>query len=509
MKKSLFLILLSVVLAASSAWAQLLLNTNSTKSWRETIEVSNNLPLKLESLKVPGQVYPTEPMGDVDPNLVIDDGTRIMGNIAGWSQGPFYGIASMRPVDGTPIECVSQLSLGGGNWTYADGKYYGTLWQSGYNQVMKATYYVYDAQNWSLLQEVKLEPQWYNISTHMAYNPKDGKIYAIAYDGLKRTFLSTLNKEDGTYEHLVMIKENISAMAFDANGVLYALTSDGNFKTIDLQTAVGTTIASINKDGFQYEQSLAFDYHTGKLYWIGFIGETWKTHLSTIDPKTGKTQQIANLPSYMTICGLWIDSPKAEAKAPNTVDALIVDFGSDGSLEGTINVTAPKTAFDGSALSGDVSIEVKVDGTSVKKQTVKAGEELSFTHNFGSEGQHKVVATASNAVGGSPEGTITVFCGQDTPIAPSNVELAVDKTGKATLSWDAVTKGVNGGYIDAEQVAYNITRQPDNTVVAENFKELTFTEQLPDDVKRYSYTVVAIFGGKTGAAATSNDNRQR
>ncbi len=206
----------------------------------------------------------------------------------------------------------------------------------------------------------------------------------------------------------------------------------------------------------------------------------------------------------MTVCGLWVDSPEAEAKAPNTVEALTVDFGANGSLEGTINVTAPKTAFDGSALSEDVNIEVKVDGTSAKKQTVKAGENLSFTHNFGSEGQHKVVATASNAVGGSPEGAITVFCGQDTPVAPSNVELAIDETGKASLSWDAVTKGINGGYIDASQVVYNITRQPDNTVVAENFKETTFTEQLPEDVKRYSYSVEAIYGGKVGEATASN-----
>ena len=45
----------------------------------------------------------------------------------------------------------------------------------------------------------------------------------------------------------------------------------------------------------------------------------------------------------------------------------------------------------------------------------------------------------------------SVFVGFDTPLAPTDIVLS-----EGTLSWNPVTDGVNGGYIDTETLTYNV-----------------------------------------------------
>lgn len=505
MKKNLFFASVSAAAIALSGWAGIGIETGTLSSFRESVEKSSgdNVRMAADS-RQSDVVYKSQVSGNIDPNLVLDDGTRIMGNITLWGGGPFTGVSSLRPVDGTSVESVYQsYELGqSSNWVYVDGKYYGSAYKQAFGAVSNAVMYVYDTEKWDL-RKIQLDAQWYNVSTHLAYNPVDGKIYAVAYDGLKQKWLATLNENEGTYNLITKISESVSSMAFDAKGVLYAISYDGYLKTINLTTAESTEVGKINDKGFDLQQSMAFDYHTGKLYWIKH-DDSWKISLNTIDPTNANVRFISELPADMAIVGLWVKSPVAEAKAPDTVEALTVDFAANGSAVATVNVKAPQKMFDGSALSGNVDVEVFVDGTSIKKQSVKAGETLSFSHDFVTEGSHKVSAIASNTAGNSPEGSITVFCGQDTPRAPENVKLSVDENGSATLVWDAVTAGVNNGYMDASQVKYRITRMPGNTVVAEDHIQTTFAEQLPDDVKRYSYKIEAKFGDKVSEESVSN-----
>lgn len=66
--------------------------------------------------------------------------------------------------------------------------------------------------------------------------------------------------------------------------------------------------------------------------------------------------------------------------------------------------------------------------------------------------------------GNGPKAYVNSFIGDDIPLKPTNVKATVDiKTGKVNLSWTAVTKGINGGYVG--DMKYNVVRYPDNKAI--------------------------------------------
>ena len=505
MKKRLVLLLFAVCMFAANIVAQeLVLNPRKARPWSAMFPTEKSVADKLMDRMPMLNVARAASDATVDPNLVIDDGTRIYGNITGWSFGDFVGIAEFRPVAGTTLKQAGKINLGTTACTYARGKYYGMTYKSAFGTVTEAKYYVYNAETWMLEKQITLEPQWYNAAQLYAYNPKDDKIYTISYDGLRRSYITTLNEETGTFNFLVQTTSDIKAIAFDSEGTLYGLLYNGNFVKININTAEQTVIAKVSNTDLVYGQTIAFDYHTGKLYWVGVIGEDWAVELRTIDPKTGAVAKIADLPSYMTMQGAYVKSPEANDKAPDTVTDLSVNFGVGGGTNGVVDFTAPSVAFDGTALSGELDYDLAVDGESVAKGKVNAGASASVTHEFATRGEHKVAITLSNASGNGPTGTITTYCGSDTPKAPKNVELSIDDSGNASLSWDAVSEGIHAGYVDASQITYTVTRMPDNTVVAENQTKTTFAEKLGEDVARYSYKVTAKFNDLVSEVSESN-----
>lgn len=113
--------------------------------------------------------------------------------------------------------------------------------------------------------------------------------------------------------------------------------------------------------------------------------------------------------------------------------------------------------------------------------------------------------TTSNAAGASEAVNITRYIGFDTPKAVTDVKISKEGEGQVTLTWTLPETGVNDGYIDYGNASYRIVRQPDNTVVDEDFTGTTFTETLTPEEKRICYyEVAATSAGKTGQATISN-----
>lgn len=453
----------------------------------------------------PMRVASTDPL--LSPDNVIDDGTRINFNVVNWYLGDFLGIGNVRPVAGAGVEEVygnSELA-GIGNGVYAGGKYYGLTYSAAFGQVLSATFHAYDAETWEREASIELPAQWYSVYDYAAYNPKDGKIYVLGFDGYHLPYLSVLDTGTGTYTQLVQCNVGIAAMAFDADGNLFAITQNGDFERIDLTTGLGTPLFRVEDEGVtvQYWQALAFDYHTGELFWIR-ADNNFNESLRLIDIASETVTTVTDLPQFGAV-GAWVDSPEAPDDAPNTVSALSVAFGESGSHIGDISATAPSTTFSGDALTGDVTLKFSVDGSSVGERTVAAGETAVLENiDFLASGEHKVAVTVSNSNGSSPSGTITAYCGPDTPNPVSNVVLSVDDNGLASLSWDAPTAGVHGGYFDAGKLTYEVVRNPDNVVVAENLMETALTDQLSSTLSRWSYTVTVACDGIEGDAVTSN-----
>lgn len=445
---------------------------------------------------------------DLSTNLIIDDGTRIRGIVGMWSGGPFLGVSDLRPVNGTYPESIAP-NAGIPSLCVTDGKhYYAFDYSAGGGQVVSVTYYVYDANTWKLEKQVSRTANWTNVPQMMAYNPHDGKIWAVSYDALKGPVISQLDTETGAFNWVSQqyFLGFLQCMAFKADGTLYGINSNGELVTVDLNTlTTNTPIATVAKSGLGYYNDIIYNDHTDKLYWFNLDGN-FQSCLYEIDPQTGQTSLVSQLPGYFTYALKQMRLPDVSADAPNTVAALSVDFGTLGSTKGTINMTAPTTTYGGSILSGTLTMSLYVDSVLVKSETQQPGASISVSHDFKTEGDHYVQVVYTGTSGNnSPRGTIIAYCGKDTPATVENLLMTTDdQTGKTHLSWDAVGTGIHGGYVKTDDVTYTITRQPDNVVVADHQSGTTFDEVLPETLARYSYTVQAQSNGMQGEAVESN-----
>lgn len=439
------------------------------------------------------------------PYYIVDDGTRINFCLVNWFDGDFLGIGAIRPINDTPIECVRK-GVAPNPSIYADGKLHSCSVTSGGGVVMAASYQQYDALTGQKLKDINLPAQWYSVFSDGAYNPVDGKIYVMGYDGGHSPYLAVLNPETGTYVNswAVFCPVNVAAMAFDKNGTLYAITSSGELCTISLETGLGTTLFRVEEEGqnIYHWQTIAFDYHTGELFWMR-SSSTFTTDLRRINIKEKNVEVISDLPNIGAV-GAWIVSPEAPDKAPNTIQSLSAEFSGSATI-GNILLTAPSTAFDSTPISGNLTIEVYVDDKSVKTIQVQAGQSAKIeNYDFGTPGEHKLSAVVSNSAGKGPEGSVTAYCGVDKPLPVQNVSLKISQDGNATLRWEAPKSGIHAGYFDSSLLRYKVVRYPDKKTVAEDISATNFSEQLSNNLTKYYYEVTASMQGNSSDPVASN-----
>ena len=451
----------------------------------------------------------------ISPNDLVDDGTRIKFNLVYWFMGDFIGIGSIRPVYDTPVTSAHSIESDGsdplmkiGNGTYANGKYYGMTYNSGGGIVMGPKFYQYNAETWELENQINLPEQWSSVYLHSAYNPADNQIYVLAYDNYRVQYLTTLNTSAGlpTFSPYAYCPLDIMTMAFDKNGVLYALVSNGEICTIDLSTGEATPLFRVEDEGegIYYWHAMAFDHHTGELFWIR-SSQYFETDLRRINLDTKTVEIVSDLPDFGAV-GAWIESPSAPADAPNTVESIKTTFTPAGSHIGNIEIKAPTTTFGGDMLSGDITLKVSVDGKDAGTLSTTAGGSVTINnHDFLTSGEHKVAVVASNAGGDGPSGSVIAYCGPDTPKNVENVVLDISDDGVVTLNWNAPTEGIHGGYFDPELLTYDVVRYPGAVKVAENQKPTSFSEQLSaGDLTKYYYGVTVACDGIKGEAVESN-----
>lgn len=106
--------------------------------------------------------------------------------------------------------------------------------------------------------------------------------------------------------------------------------------------------------------------------------------------------------------------------------------------------------------------------------------------------------------GNGPKAYVNSFIGDVIPLKPTNVKATFDiKTGMVNLSWTAVTKGINGGYVG--DMKYNVVRYPDNKAIATATAATSVSDMLPGgDLTGYYYTVQAISGQSKSESVKSN-----
>ncbi len=169
----------------------------------------------------------------------------------------------------------------------------------------------------------------------------------------------------------------------------------------------------------------------------------------------------------------------ANLSAPSAVSDLQLTPGAEGQLAVTLNFVAPTTNLGGKELSEIGRIDILRSEEVIHTiENPAPGSECSYVDNDAKQGYniYKVIPYTADGDNGL-EVVDTVYCGVEVPELPSNVVLTLDGD-VATLTWDAPTKGVDGGYINPDEVIYTIYETNYGNEIADSITGNSFSVSL-------------------------------
>lgn len=336
----------------------------------------------------------------------------------------------------------------------------------------------------------------------------DGKVYGDFYSADASQYeLGVVDYSADSRTTIGTLRYYYVALGITKGGVLYGVAVDGNLYRIDTATAKETLVGPtgvnvLNADGSWNSQSGEIDQSTDIFYWACTDSNN-NSALYTVDLATGQATKVGDMAGNEQMVLLTVPEETVEAGAPAMTQNFSVAFDK-ASLSGTVSFSAPTTTYMGAALSGNLNYTVTVDDKTVKTGTTTAGEQVSVPVTA-SRGNRLFAVAMANASGSGPRAYTTRFVGDDTPATPTGVKASLDAaSGKVRLVWDAVTRGVNDGYVG--DITYSVTRYPGKQPVATNLAETNLNDVLPSggDLTGYYYEVAAVSGSRKGSAGRSN-----
>lgn len=343
------------------------------------------------------------------------------------------------------------------------------------------------------------------IAEDITYSYADGKTYAVTYNKMGNSefgYLCTVDEQTGQFTRIAQIPF-MYTVAADATGQLWSIGADGALYRLDRVTGVAS---KVGKTGFipkECQQSATFDLRTGKLYWaINGFAESDNTHLNivcgivSVDTATGKATVVRNFPRYERFSSLFVRD--AHPSAPDRLTSLNVDAEDGEGTTGSASFTLPSLTYSQQTLTGNVSYVVTLDGEKIAEGSGEAGTPVTLPVDFATAGAHTVAVQCSANGHSNPWARLTVYAGTDTPAAPTNLKVeADDMQASVKVTWDAVTKGANDGYINPEEITYNVVRMPSNTLVGRALTTNSFVDTPKTPCQRIRYVVTATYKRKT------------
>ncbi len=213
--------------------------------------------------------------------------------------------------------------------------------------------------------------------------------------------------------------------------------------------------------------------------------------------------------SYADSWYLYLDNFSVSAPlstgAPAAVTDLNVVADPTGALVAEVSFSAPATSIAGDALASLEKIELSRNGEVINTWNAPApGAALTYTDNAATNGDNLYSVVAYNADGAGYVAEMSVYCGYDLPVAPTNVTMveSEETLGVVTVSWDAVTEDVRGNQLPASEVTYQVYAFEGNyrVPVSDKISETSFTLEAvaPGEQTFAQYAVFAYTSAGEG-----------
>lgn len=425
-----------------------------------------------------------------------------------WSQdNPLYGLYKFKAASNIGVEAIglnANIIPNGGGAIIGDKMYvvnYFTFWD-----MVLASLYQFDTDTWEQIGEVEYLDDMSLIATETA-TAENGTIYGAFYsaDG-KGLELGIVDYENKTRSTIGMLSHMYVALGITKENELYGVAEDGALYKIDTSTAQETLVGETGLDisdseGAYYLQSGEIDQKDNTFYWAG-IDTSGSSKLYTINLTTGAAELVGEFTNQNIITMMTVPEALAEG-APTAATDLAANFA-NGSLSGTVSFKLPTKNIKGDDLTGEVTYTITEGANTLKTGTGNPGANVTENVTIAEDGKKSIVVTTSNSEGKGQKAKITQYIGYDTPKAADNLKLDINQeTGDVNLTWDAVTAGVNDGFIG--DIKYDVVRYPGETVVAKGITATSATDKLNTrDLTAYAYGVKAYNDKKTGAEARTD-----
>ena len=172
---------------------------------------------------------------------------------------------------------------------------------------------------------------------------------------------------------------------------------------------------------------------------------------------------------------------------PAKVDNIKLTPAEEGELEVNIEFDAPTTNNIGEALDKITKIEIlrseKMELVDIIENPTP-GSHISLVDEDAVNGNLPYYISAYNEIGQGAISETYVYVGIDAPGMPENIMVYDNLDGTATIEWDAPSVGLHGGYVEPEDIVYDIYMQGEY-----------MTERIAEDVDGTSYEVEIPEGG--------------
>lgn len=449
----------------------------------------HNSTLMLKAQKAP---LGRELWGNVVKSTRWDNGTPEYG---------FYSFGASKSID------INEMFTDDNMYANASGAMVGNrLDVIRYNREQNVMYhYLYNASTGEC-EDVSYLTDFSLWATETAVSA-DGKVYGVFFTGdADGNELGIADYASETRTTIGAVSRYYVALGITKDNVLYGIDPNGNLYSINSTTAkeklIGSTGVKVSGANNDWNvQSGEIDQETGIFYWAS-TDPQGNSALYTVDLATAKATKIGDFMHNEQVAMLTIPKETVKDEAPALASDMSLVFDK-ASLTGRVSFTAPSTTYIGGSLSGSLSYVVSVDGKETKKGTASAGQKVEEALTV-KRGIHSVAVCFSNAAGNGPKAYANRFVGDDIPLKPTNVKATVDvKTGNVQIAWNAVTQGVNEGYVG--DMKYSVERYPDKKTIAQSTSATSVSDVLPGgDLAGYYYTVQAISGQRKSESAKSN-----
>lgn len=435
-------------------------------------------------------------------------GRELWGNVVKstrWDNGTpeygFYSFGASKSID------INEMFTDDNMYANASGAMVGNrLDVIRYNREQNVMYhYLYNASTGEC-EDVSYLTDFSMWATETAVSA-DGKVYGVFFTGdADGNELGIADYASETRTTIGAVSRYYVALGITKDNVLYGIDPNGNLYSINSTTAkeklIGSTGVKVSGANNDWNvQSGEIDQETGIFYWAS-TDPQGNSALYTVDLATAKATKIGDFMHNEQVAMLTIPKETVKDESPALASDMSLVFDK-ASLTGKVSFTAPSTTYIGGSLSGSLSYVVSVDGKEMKKGTASAGQKVEEALTV-KRGIHSVAVCFSNAVGNGPKAYANRFVGDDIPLKPTNVKATVDvKTGNVQIAWNAVTQGVNEGYVG--DLKYSVERYPDKKTIALSTSATSVSDVLPGgDLAGYYYTVQAISGQRKSESAKSN-----